>query len=137
MTVGDAQRTRRRIAPFDRWECVHFVSSDQLAALRETGDDGFYVAEIKAESLGSADQLFDALADAFRFPDYFGRNWDALNDCLGDLAWIDPAKVLLLIDGSGGIEFSEPLGHLIEIWLSVAQEWSSEEVPFHLVIVGP
>ena len=27
----------------------------------------------------------DALAEAFGFPAYYGRNLDALNDCLGDI----------------------------------------------------
>ena len=35
-----------------------------------------------AESVG---QIHDLLKGAFGFPDYYGRNWDALYDCLGDL----------------------------------------------------
>ena len=37
---------------------------------------------------GAADAsgLHTALATALDFPDYYGRNLDALNDCLGDLA---------------------------------------------------
>ncbi len=30
--------------------------------------------------------LLVELARVFGFPDYFGHNWDALNDCLGDIA---------------------------------------------------
>jgi len=29
--------------------------------------------------------LFDFYSNAFHFPDWFGRNWDALLDCLRDL----------------------------------------------------
>lgn len=32
--------------------------------------------------------LLRALAEALRFPAYFGANWDALLDCLGDLSWL-------------------------------------------------
>jgi RNAse (barnase) inhibitor barstar len=30
--------------------------------------------------------LLEFLKEALRFPAYFGFNWDALNDCLGDVA---------------------------------------------------
>ena len=30
------------------------------------------------------------------FPDYFGDNWDALNDCLRDFSWI-PAKNIIIV----------------------------------------
>jgi RNAse (barnase) inhibitor barstar len=30
--------------------------------------------------------LLEFLKEALRFPDYFGFNWDALNDCVADVA---------------------------------------------------
>ena len=41
-----------------------------------------------------ADALHDFLADKLGFPDYYGRNLDALNDCLGDIC----EPTLLVID---------------------------------------
>ena len=32
----------------------------------------------------SREPLFDFVSDALAFPDYWGRNWDALNDMLTD-----------------------------------------------------
>ncbi|WP_341647529.1 barstar family protein [Thauera humireducens] len=32
--------------------------------------------------------LLRRFAEAFRFPDWFGHNWDALADCLTDLSWL-------------------------------------------------
>lgn len=43
----------------------------------------------------SKDVLLDRLADALNFPDYFGRNWDALWECICDLSWLPPGNVIL------------------------------------------
>jgi hypothetical protein len=40
--------------------------------------------------------LFDEIAAAWQFPPYFGANWDALDECLGDLEWL-PAKAYVLV----------------------------------------
>ena len=50
------------------------------------------------ENLETKEQLFRALCAAVPLPDYFGNNWDALEECLGDLAWIPQGKVLLIHD---------------------------------------
>lgn len=39
--------------------------------------------------------LLDALSVALQFPDYFGGNWNALDECLRDLSWLPPGDVML------------------------------------------
>jgi len=39
--------------------------------------------------------LLEALYNSLRFPDYFGGNWDALNECICDLSWLPPGDVIL------------------------------------------
>jgi hypothetical protein len=39
--------------------------------------------------------LLSWYAEALEFPDYFGMNWDAMDECLGDLSWISERKVVL------------------------------------------
>jgi hypothetical protein len=51
-------------------------------------------AEIPA-GIRSKDTLLDTLSVVFRFPDYFGGNWDALNECIRDLSWLPPGDVIL------------------------------------------
>src|ERR1700733_5353528 len=41
-------------------------------------------------------ELLKQLAIVLELPDYFGFNWDALNDCLCDLHWIEEKVVVLM-----------------------------------------
>lgn len=45
----------------------------------------YFTAVIDGASVPAKAELMEALAAAFRFPAYFGRNWDALLDCLRSL----------------------------------------------------
>jgi RNAse (barnase) inhibitor barstar len=56
------------------------------------------VARIDGASATDADGLFDQLSQAFRFPAYFGWNWDALSECLGDLQWLPADRYLVVIE---------------------------------------
>lgn len=60
------------------------------------------VVEFDAASWGSADDMYDDFSATLGFPDYFGRNLDALNDCIGDVAsgdygWRRDATGLVLV----------------------------------------
>jgi len=94
-------RLERLLSESDRWECVHFAHGASRAAVETVRDRGYHVGVIPDDSLESAGALFDAIAAAFEFPSYFGRNWDALVDCLGDLEWLDANGYVLLVDGQG------------------------------------
>ena len=41
----------------------------------------------------SKDALLSLYAEKLRFPDWFGHNWDALEDCLRDLSWLPEYSV--------------------------------------------
>ena len=44
----------------------------------------------------SKEKLCGVLSTCLRFPDYFGGNWDALEECLNDLSWL-PADAQIVI----------------------------------------
>jgi len=41
-------------------------------------------------------ELFAFLAESIPLPEYFGHNWDALEECLTDLDWLDLPKITLI-----------------------------------------
>lgn len=67
---------------------------------------------VRGQRCRSKDRLFQEIASALQFPHYFGENWDALEECLGDLGWIDSDHLTLLITNadkllpSGSKDFS-------------------------------
>jgi hypothetical protein len=45
--------------------------------------------------ISSKNALLTELAVQLRFPAYFGENWDAFQECIRDLSWLPPARVIL------------------------------------------
>jgi Barstar (barnase inhibitor) len=111
------------------WNCLHFLSAEAAAPLR-AGLPGMVVASIDGAHVEGDRQLFALLGEALGFPESFGDNWDALDDALRDLSWVP---------GTGYVRFwdraHKAAGGLVESWLTAAQEWSREGIPFHLVFV--
>jgi hypothetical protein len=78
--------------------------------------------------------LLDAMARALDFPDWFGANWDALEDCLSDLSWRKAeGHVLILRSYPKGDE----LGLLTDVLRTVADYWAGRGKPFFAVYLDP
>ena len=56
-----------------------------------------FVASIPGTRCRTKRGLFGAFAEALRFPDYFGRNWDAFWECINDLSWLKASGYLLIV----------------------------------------
>jgi hypothetical protein len=78
--------------------------------------------------------LFDAIGEALQFPDWFGRNWDALEDCLTDLSWRKAQGHVLLFESFAQ---GDELGVLIDVLGAAAQFWRQRRRPFFAVFVDP
>ena len=57
---------------------------------------------IDEANFSSVAEVHSFLADELSFPDYYGANLDALNDCLGDVD--EACKISLYVDGPQGEE---------------------------------
>ncbi|WP_414940537.1 barstar family protein [Amycolatopsis sp. cmx-11-51] len=54
----------------------------------------------------------DAIAEALSFPGYFGKNLDALYDCLTDLSWLPPGEHVLIWSESSVLRERDPKAYL-------------------------
>jgi len=60
-------------------------------------DNATFMATLDGNRCKSESALLKELGDIFRFPEYYGHNFDALFDCLTDLEWLGVDHVYLLI----------------------------------------
>lgn len=106
---------------------VHFATEEAAEALR--ADPALRIREIAPGS--SKDELLTAIADALVLPDYFGHNWDALEECLQDLEF-DGEQLVLLVRRAAMLWQSMPrdMSTLVDTWLA-----SSGDRDIHLVFV--
>ena len=83
---------------------------------------------------GEKQVLLKNIAAALDFPDWFGANWDALEDCLGDLSWTRAAgHVLLFSEARAG----DDLGVLTDVLRSSAEFWAGRGRAFFAVFIDP
>ena len=60
---------------------------------------GFFIARCDGANMQTKVSMFQEFADKFQFPSYFGHNWDAMEECLGDLEWIEsPGYIAFIMD---------------------------------------
>jgi hypothetical protein len=80
------------------------------------------------------DKLLRGIAAALEFPDWFGENWDALEDCLSDLSWRKAAGHVLLFERA---KVGDDFGVLLDVLRSVAEYWATRSTPFFAVFIDP
>jgi hypothetical protein len=98
---------------------------DIRAAAQEAGFALFEADLSQAQGKGA---LLAALAQAVEAPGWFGNNWDALADALGDLSWKPaPGYVLLLRDADLSDAEEETLSGIL---LETVAFWESQGKAF-------
>jgi len=129
---------------------AQLLQDKDKAGVYQTGPDARLIAEA-AEAAGLTlwrldighvhnKQEFTALlAKALAFPDWFGGNWDALEDCLEDLSWHPaPGYVLLLEHGKHfGAGHKQEFVTATEVLEGAAQYWQEQGKPFWAIVSGP
>jgi hypothetical protein len=92
--------------------------------------------------------VFDEFAAGLEFPGYFGRNWDAFEECLSGLDdWLDLGSglVLVIVDA---LEVLADETHRLAVLVSIIESarrtysepivlsecWDRSAVPFHVLL---
>jgi len=97
------------------------------------------VLRVPLGGVGTRVELFERFRESLDFPDWFGANWDALEDCLDDFSWRDDRSRLLLIDGweSFAAGAAQDFGVLLEILRASGEFWAGQSRGFFVALVDP
>ena len=111
--------------------------------------DGILLVEADAALMMNWEEgLFPQLATVFQFPDYFGDNCHALNECITDLDWLPAEGYLFVIKNSASLLIEESddddLESLLYLLSEAGKEWATpvnigewwdrEGLPFHTIL---
>ncbi len=95
----------------------------QLNCSRDALDDsvqraGFRLFEADIAGAQGKGEVLAEFARAIKAPDWFGHNWDALVDALGDLSWCEAPGYVLLLHGKyqGDEVLDDILRATVEFW---------------------
>jgi hypothetical protein len=75
-------------------------------------------------------------AAAGRFPGWVGANWDALEDALRDLSWVEAPGYVVLVDGWDRFYAAHrrDARALLAVLADVARWWAGQGTPFHVLL---
>lgn len=106
---------------------VYAVHGDPQALVDACDSAGLKTFDLRLDSRVSRKELLKACYKAFKFPDHFGRNWDALRDCLLDLDEAEGYAVSVL--EANDLE-PDVLERFLEILREVSEQWRDEGKAF-------
>jgi RNAse (barnase) inhibitor barstar len=93
------------------------------------------IADVRA-GIASVDELYDVLSEALHLPNYFGRNWDALDEVLGDLSWLAPRRVVIVHADLPDLPTAE-LRVYLDVLRTAVDEWTRRPGAHELVVAFP
>lgn len=104
---------------------------DLMAAAEQAGQHFLYANLANAQS---KQEVLESIAEAFTFPVHFGKNLDALYDCMTDLvhkAGTQPGFVVVLEQLPDNPRFDrEAREQLLDVFRDAADFWAERRIPF-------
>ncbi len=116
---------------------VYHLPRSNLSALEAgAGAAGCCVFHVDLARARSKSDILDAVGKALAFPEWFGANWDALNDCLLDMGWRPAVGYVVILDHCDGIHAHAEADFvtLVQIFQSVADQRREDDVPFWCLV---
>lgn len=99
---------------------------------RAAKEAGLAVFRIDLSQARGKKDFLDRVAEALKFPKWFGGNLDSLNDCLTDLDWLPEKTGYVLI-----FENSRHLADALPVLNAAAEYWKEQGRPFWVLFESP
>jgi len=99
---------------------------------------GYAFFHIEGKNISRKEQLLNHVAIALHFPKDFGANWDALEECLTDLEWVDADGYVIYYDHIDGLLDTHPdqFETLVEILRDAVASWKEDDTAMVVLLSG-
>ncbi len=131
--------------------CFYIIQTDRDAfqnlELRLTQlNKNVVVRMIRGKKSRTTQKFFDEIAAALQFPYYFGENWNAFDECIIDLDWIEGDAYLLIVSNANMLlsdADKKDLDTLLHTLERANEEWLTpneyiprdrQPTPFHVLL---
>jgi RNAse (barnase) inhibitor barstar len=114
---------------------VQSIRAYSVAELMEAAEQsGQHFLYANCANAQSKQEVLEGIAKAFTFPEHFGKNLDALYDCMTDLvhrAGHQPGFIVVLEQLPDNPRFDrETREQLLDVFRDAADFWAERKVPF-------
>jgi RNAse (barnase) inhibitor barstar len=105
---------------------VNLNSRDQIADMLASRDsEGDSRIILLSAGIKGRHELFQELSKGLNFPDYFGNNWDALDECINDLSWLSETSIYVIHNGFPALDEQEIMNYWDTIKTAV-ENWKAK-----------
>ena len=105
---------------------AHFLLTKSAADVKKSFL-GAFIGVIDGAKATSMKDFHEQIGSALKFPDYSGKNLDALDEMLNDLEWIEEQKVIIYISNSADWlskeRSEERILAVLDIFGATAEDW--------------
>lgn len=109
----------------------HLPLSGQAALKAAAAAAAFAVFEISLGDAERIDAVLQQLGRELGFPGWYGKNYDALKDCLSDLSWCEAPGYVLMLSRAETLAAENPAAFrtLNEVFAAAIDDWRAAHVP--------
>ena len=114
---------------------IYQLPSESIESLRQTAETlGFASFQIDLRRVRTQTAALKILGRGLGFPDWYGANLDALNDCLTDFSWNEAPGYVVILSGAAAVHaVGEPFAHINEVFDNAIDAWRQQNVPFWIL----
>jgi RNAse (barnase) inhibitor barstar len=118
------------------WFLPTHVEPKAVQKLARAQEFAFF--HIEGKNIMGKDQLMNHVATALRLPKTFGHNWDALEESLVDLEWVDDDGYVIYYDHIDGLLETHPdqFETLVEIFRDAVASWKEDGSAMIVLLSG-
>jgi len=113
------------------------LARKDLPGLKKAADElklAFFSVDL--QNAHNVPDFIKAMNRDLGFPDWFGGNLDALNDCLTDFSWHPAPGYVITLSGSESLRANPTsFAAFNEVLASAVEEWKARNMPFWVFYV--